>query len=418
MKALTMKALTMTLGLSILVLGFQNCTKTKFVVDDALKAQALKDNSVFDGGFDPNVPARDTGGTDPTTGSNQTGRDPAIGTNNPGKDNSTGSAVPPKLPPQSDLFANFGLACPMGVVAHGASKALSDVAGDVKLVLAENQNGQEVVVCEVHNVKKQILSSARKVDMSSCKVPNAANGIANLYVVEEGVTGNFASAKLNVQNTMFLAGKASFTYMIAFAEFKDSKYEALCDQQGDPLLIQLGSSQPKPIELTSAHSGVLFDLLGRRNDHKKVQTAWFANASSENYFVVLPNDLGQVLGIDEMFGDNTFGPDQKFSKQGFHALAKYDENADRQIDPEDEVFAKLKLWKDENLDGIAQANELHSLAEKKVRLIDLRFDRRYKEKDQNGNMVKYKSVVVMEDKSYGLAYDLWLAYIPTEDVSP
>ncbi|MNY46694.1 hypothetical protein D3C86_1818970 [compost metagenome] len=72
----------------------------------------------------------------------------------------------------------------------------------------------------------------------------------------------------------------------------------------------------------------------------------------------------------------------------------------------------LRLWKDNNLDGIAQKEELFSLDSKGVTAIDLRYDRRYKEKDKHGNMVKYKSVAVMKNGSYSLVFDLWLRYIP------
>lgn len=179
----------------------------------------------------------------------------------------------------------------------------------------------------------------------------------------------------------------------------------------DPLLVQLNTKTPQPIELTAPDKGVMFDLLGRRAHHKKVLTSWFATAKHENYFLVLPDEKGQVNGIDELFGNSTFGPDKHFSRQGFQALAKHDDNRDHMISSDDGVFSQLRLWKDENLDGIAQESELSTLDAKGVVVIDLRFDRRYMEKDQYGNMVKFKSVVIMKDNSYGLVYDLWLRYV-------
>jgi hypothetical protein len=189
--------------------------------------------------------------------------------------------------------------------------------------------------------------------------------------------------------------------------------DALCEMADtvDPLLLQLNTITPQPIVLTAPEDGVMFDLLGRKADHKKVQASWFATAKTENYFLVLPDAKGQVNGIDELFGDATFGPDRRYAKQGFHALAKYDDSGDRIISSDDEVFSKLRLWKDDNLDGVAQANELSTLDNKEVVAIDLRYDKRFFEKDQYGNMTKFKSVVVMKDESYGLVYDLWLRYI-------
>ncbi len=180
---------------------------------------------------------------------------------------------------------------------------------------------------------------------------------------------------------------------------------------GDPLLIQLNTQNPQPIELTAPENGVMFDLLGRRVNHNKVLTSWFANSSHENYFLVLPDANGQVNGIDELFGDATFGPDQRYSKQGFQALAKHDDNKDFIISSDDIVFSKLRLWKDTNLDGIAQSIEISTLAEKGIIAIDLKYDNRYVETDKYGNMTKFKSVVLMKDNSYSLMYDLWLRYI-------
>ena len=182
-------------------------------------------------------------------------------------------------------------------------------------------------------------------------------------------------------------------------------------ENGDPLLIQLNTKNPQPIELTAPENGVMFDLLGRRMNHKKVLTSWFAASSHQNYFLVLPDANGQVKGIDELFGDATFGPDQRYSKEGFQALAKHDDNKDFIISSDDVVYLKLKLWKDTNLDGIAQSGEISTLTEKGVVAIDLKYDKRYIEKDKHGNMTKFKSVVLMKDNSYGLMYDLWLRYI-------
>ncbi len=42
----------------------------------------------------------------------------------------------------------------------------------------------------------------------------------------------------------------------------------------------------------------------------------------DNYFLVLPNSSGGVSGIDEMFGDNTRGPDGKFAANGYEVRLK------------------------------------------------------------------------------------------------
>jgi hypothetical protein len=394
----------------LIAFGFQNCAQMKFSVDEDRKAATIANGNVLGGndtGIDPTVGGDNPTGIDPTTGGenpnnpgNPTGIDPTVPRGNP----------PGSTPPYQSI--NIELACPMGVQAHGAAKSLLSVTGDVKVVI----EGLDVikqtksVLCEVHNVKQQILSK-HSVDMSICKSYPTSTYIMNLYIVEESVTNNYDKYRVNVNPTSFSGFNSGVTYPIAYTEMNDTTNRAGCSLVGDPLLVQL-REKPEIVKLTAPENGVMFDLLGRQVNHQKVQVSWFVSGETENYFLVLPNKNGQVLGIDEMFGDTTFGPDHKYAKQGFESLAKYDDDNDLIITRDDEVFSKLRLWKDRNLDGAVQYSELYTLEEKQVIAIDLRYDPRYQEKDKYGNITKYKSIVIMKDKSYGLVFDLWLRYNP------
>lgn len=197
-----------------------------------------------------------------------------------------------------------------------------------------------------------------------------------------------------------------------------------CDQTDSPLVVSLNrdGGAPTKLKLSKPLEGILFDLLGLKSfpfAHSKKQISWFANemVARDNYFVVLPNRNGGVTGIEEMFGDNTSGPDGLFAANGYEALAKHDglrsngqynlRARDGKISIEDDVFLKLRLWSDENLDGVAQSNELYTLEEMGVVSINLQYDEHYYEQDMYGNEIRMKSDVQMKDGSLNLIYDLW-----------
>ncbi len=199
------------------------------------------------------------------------------------------------------------------------------------------------------------------------------------------------------------------------ADFVAADYgnQALCDGTASPLIIQLPSAgeEPEPLTLSALTDGVMFDILGAASfpkAHEKKQISWLVPGSrKQNYFLTLPSRLGQVNGINELFGNNTMGPDGSFAVNGYEALRKFDLNHDGLIDRDDAVFARLRLWADLNGDGQAQANELHGLVHKNVRSISLNYDVNYQEVDVHGNAIKYKSIVTTNDDRMNLIFDIW-----------
>ena len=206
----------------------------------------------------------------------------------------------------------------------------------------------------------------------------------------------------------------------------NSNGNGACDTTASPLIVSLGDSAQTNLVLTAPLSGIKFDIEGsnaKPTAYAKKQISWLDEKSRQtNYFVVLPNSAGQVNGIDEMFGDNTAGPTAtKYAANGYAALAKWDgrksngtydaKSADGVIDSKDAVFKDLRLWNDINGDGIAQENELHTLASMHVTAIDLTYDPSYKEEDKYGNKVLFKSVVKTDDGNLHLIFDIWFRVI-------
>lgn len=194
----------------------------------------------------------------------------------------------------------------------------------------------------------------------------------------------------------------------------------------DPLIIDLGNHAEK-ISLSSQLKGVLFDLLGvfsRPTPNAKVLVSWTKNPRYR--YVALPNDRGEILGVDQLFGDNTVGPDGRKSSDGFAALIKYDgmdvtgrtrvAPADGYINESDEIYKKLVLWSDMNGNGAVDAGETDSLADMGIESIDLKYDGNFYEVDKWGNTTAFKSVVKFKDGRETLIFDLWFRYF--EPVGP
>lgn len=180
---------------------------------------------------------------------------------------------------------------------------------------------------------------------------------------------------------------------------------ARCDSYNSPLVIKMGI---EPIRLSSPLDGILFDLLGENNNHVKKQISWPVDDAVA--FIALPNHSGRVLGINELFGDNTKGPDGSFSAHGYEALAKHDDNSDGVIDQRDAVFSRLRLFFDRNRDGESQSSELESLSAHNIESIDLDFDATYTERDRYGNKILFKSVAKTKT-DYLLVFDIWFRLI-------
>lgn len=186
-----------------------------------------------------------------------------------------------------------------------------------------------------------------------------------------------------------------------------------CDENSSPLFVDMRDlyQETGSFKLSAPSQGVLFDLLGQNSEpiaHTPVRISWFTTEGMG--LIALPDANGEVRGIDQLFGDNTLGPDGEFASHGYAALAKHDANGDGVITEADPVFSELRLWFDEDHDGSANPNELVSLDDAGLIAIDLNFDGNFSERDQHGNEIKYKSVVQLKDGSLRLMFDVWFKY--------
>ena len=173
------------------------------------------------------------------------------------------------------------------------------------------------------------------------------------------------------------------------------------EEPEDPLVIDLSG---KGFPMTDVQHGVLFDM---HADGKKVRTAWTAAHSDVGFLVLDRNGNGIIDNSAELFSNSSPQPGGRVAKNGFKALAVYDQPAnggdrDGWITEKDTVFSKLRIWVDKNHDGVSQPSELLTLKQAGVKAISVQYtDSKWK--DAYGNLFRFRGQIVWEKPVNGQA---------------
>ena len=182
----------------------------------------------------------------------------------------------------------------------------------------------------------------------------------------------------------------------------------------DPLVIDLG----KPgIELTSVENGVHFDL-DKNNFAEK--TAWIGK--EDGLLVIDRNRNDYIDDGGELFSDQVVMNDGSTSASGFVALKEFDDDVDKEtgkvgdgvIDEKDSRFLELRVWVDENQNGISEKSELKTLDQVNIKSISLEHVDKNTIDPVTGTAVTEASKVTFKDGTVREVSEHWFS-VKTHD---
>lgn len=156
-----------------------------------------------------------------------------------------------------------------------------------------------------------------------------------------------------------------------------------------PIILDLAGDG---VKLTSWQEGVAdFPL---RPWEPTVPHAWTEPGTDDAWLTWDSNEDGLITSGIELFGDAMpqAKPPQGEKENGFLALTQHDDNDDRVIDQSDFVYHEIRLWQDQNQDGVSQSEELHRLLDKGIAGLSVDYAGSMKA-DEHGNAFRWSAPV-------------------------
>ena len=160
------------------------------------------------------------------------------------------------------------------------------------------------------------------------------------------------------------------------------------------------SNSCTPIALDAFNQGFKFTDIGHgvkfrvNANGPLLQMSWPDQTARNGWLALDRNGNGVIDDFTELFGNMTPQP-RSSDSNGYLALAVFDDpqnggNGNGVIDPGDSVYQHLRIWVDDNHNGVSEPDELHTLADLGIYRIGLRYWRA-DYTDENGNKFRYRA---------------------------
>jgi hypothetical protein len=172
--------------------------------------------------------------------------------------------------------------------------------------------------------------------------------------------------------------------VVGFAALGGTAWSGGCS----PIVVDLGNDG---IKLGKAGVGVYFDV---NADGVRDHVQWVRDGGDEGFLAIDRSGNGLIDDGSELFGVGTpMILESRNAPNGFVGLAQYDSrqlggNDDGKISEADAIWPQLRIWIDQNADGVSSSNEMHTLRSVGLTALDS-IPRIRKYVDEAGNIIPY-----------------------------
>jgi Ca2+-binding RTX toxin-like protein len=212
----------------------------------------------------------------------------------------------------------------------------------------------------------------------------------------------FSNLKINLDGTYTMFSDVGVTTPPDLIERRYSDFLDSLTKPVSPLILDLDGNG---ISLTSLNGAgpVYFDI---DNDGQREATAWVK--PGDGFLVYDANNNGKIDGQFEMFGAPVGADVTDPTANGFAPLEAFDSDGNRIINSADARFGEIKVWQDSNQDGIAQPDELFTLAQ--LEITSIKLDATQVNYSIEGNQITYESTFTYADGRTQKIADVWFNY--------